>query len=129
MYVALPNISGFQRFNFLPCLYLCQKHFRSKDNATQPETKNTLGVHRWPAQSVCVTVCNFIVNVWDLTQVSYYSEESLNMSINQCSVNVTEITLLVVCCRPFASKVRFGVILRHFSSPVTVCGILIFSEV
>ena len=23
--------------------------------------------HRGPAQSVCVTVCNFIVNVWDLT--------------------------------------------------------------
>ena len=23
--------------------------------------------HKGPAQSVCVTVCNFIVNVWDLT--------------------------------------------------------------
>ena len=35
-------------------------------------------------------------------------------------LNKRLITLLVVCCRPFASKVRFGVILRNFSSPVTV---------
>ena len=45
---------------------------------------------RGPTQSVCVTVCNFIVNVWDLTYVSYYSDESLDISINQFSV----ITLL-----------------------------------
>ena len=38
--------------------------------------------HRGTTQSVCVTVCNFIVNVWD------YGDESLDISINQCSINV-----------------------------------------
>ena len=45
-------------------------------------------LHRAPTQSVCVTDCNFIVNVLVLPFASSVAISLLNVYMNQCYINV-----------------------------------------
>ena len=62
--------------------------------------------HRAPAQSVCVTLCNFIINVLDslfASSAAIYGDKY----VHGLTQNKRCITLPAVYCRSFSSEVVF----------------------
>ena len=67
---------------------MSRENNKNNNNNETSFHKRPLFSHRAPRQSVCETGCTFIVYIGDLPQVSYFSDVSLNICMDQCLVNV-----------------------------------------